>query len=81
MRPRAYLFMVAISGACARPAESPTAPNAWIPTLNEPSRQVRAMPTLLPTPRSTPPDGCSPLQRLAMRISGLTDDQIRKACE
>jgi hypothetical protein len=81
MRPHAYLVVLAITGACARHVEAPTAPNEWTPTLNRPSRYAGTMPTALPTPLPTPHEGCSPIQRLAMRVSGMTDDQIRKACE
>ena len=81
MRPHASLCMLAVIGACARHVESPTAPDEWSPTLNQPSRRIGTMPTSLPTPQATPRDGCSPLQRLAMRVSGMTDNQIRRACE
>ena len=81
MRPRWYLLVLAVTATCARHAELPTAPAEWIPTLNEPSRQVATMPTALPTPRPTPREACTLLQMLAMRVSGMTDDQIRKACE
>ena len=81
MRPRSYLLLLAVTGACARHAELPTAPDDWVPTLNEPSRAMAAVPTSLPTPEPTPRQACTLLQTLAMRLSGMTDDQIRKACE
>jgi len=81
MRPRWYLLVLAVTGACARHVEPSTAPEEWIPTLNEPSRRAAAIPTSLPTPQATPREACTLLQMLAMRVSGMTDDQIRKACE
>ncbi len=81
MRTRLLLCVLAVTGACARHAELPTAPDQWATTLNQPSREVAPMPTALPTPEATPREACTLVQMLAMRLSGMSEDQIRKACE
>jgi hypothetical protein len=81
MRARSYVVMVAMVGACARHGESPTAPDDWVTTFDQPSRRVAVVPTSLPTPQPTPRETCTLMQKLAMRLSGMSEDRIRKACE
>jgi hypothetical protein len=76
------IVMAAGSGAStARQAGVSTAPDGWVTTLDEPSVRVVSLPTSAPTPRATPSETCTLVQKLAMRISGMTEDQISKACE
>ena len=83
MKARWWGLIVLVGGSCAssRHVELSTAPDGWVTTLDEPSVRVVSLPTLAPAPRATPREECTLVQKLAMRISGLTEDQIKKACE
>jgi hypothetical protein len=84
MKVRWWCLILVVGGSCAstgRHAELSTAPDGWVTTLDEPSVRVVSLPTLAPAPRATPRETCTLVQKLAMRISGMTEDQITKACE
>ena len=82
MKARFCIVLIAVGAACSargRHADAPTAPDTWVTTLDQPSRRAVRTPTSAPTP--TPRAACTVVQKLAMQLSGMTDDQIRRACE
>jgi hypothetical protein len=84
MNARSYLLILAFGASCAaasRHADVGNAPDSWITTLDQPSRRLVTGPTSIPNPRPTSREGCTLFQKLAMHLSGITEDQIRKTCE
>jgi hypothetical protein len=88
MRKRlAWVAAIAAATGCSywagRAPEMPVAPSAWVTTLDEPSREPPAEPASPspPSPPTTSHQTCTVDQILSMRNSGLTDEQIHRACE
>jgi len=60
------------------------APDAWATTLDKPRHESATAPPPLsaaPSPAAVASRSCTVDQILGMRNSGLSDEQIRRACE
>ena len=65
--------------------EMPVAPDTWATTVDKPSQGLatvrRPSTAVAPPPGATAPQNCTVDQILSMKTSGLTEEQIRRACE